>query len=273
MPPTPRRSRRGGRRRPLRGARSARRARGTAPRSGRSPAVPGRSGRLASASARTSRGRNRLERWVSASRPDPGLAREHRRLAGGAVRGSRARGRAPRRGRWPRARAPPPRGAASRVPAQGSVSPVITTVRPGAGGAEHLVGAHRSPAGGRHLAAALEHPEVGALRHAERAGRVDVERPRAVLLDEGEADRRDRVAGRERAQLEALAAPGDRHLALVDLLQLQDEGRPADHRPQHLHRRASPRGPDEPQRPLAPPQAVRLQEPRAARGSGRRAGG
>ena len=155
--------------------------------------------KTASASARTSRGANRLDRWVSTSRPTS--ASRARTAASRAVvwRVSRARSRSSSR-----KVASCTSTAAPRDELEGPLAGLGVAgdhhgpSRPGR--PEHLVRAHQPALGGGDLAPALEHAELRALRHAERAGGLEVERPRPVVLDERVADRRHRVAGREGAR-------------------------------------------------------------------------
>ena len=125
---------------------------------------------------------------------DAGVARELGRVDRGRVRGlERALPLVLEEGRLVdeqvRVRAPP------RAPIVcGAVSPAITTVRPGRDSPEHLVGRDGRAVGERDRLAALERAALGPEWNAERVGGLDVELPRAVVLDERVADRRARRA-------------------------------------------------------------------------------
>ena len=114
---------------------SARRARGTGSRSGRSRAAPARAVETRARPRRGPRaGAKRLDRCVSASRPTSASRRQGRRLAGRACAASRAaRSRSSSRKVASCTSRPAPRGGLERWPSQGSVSPEMTTRRPGRG--------------------------------------------------------------------------------------------------------------------------------------------
>ena len=105
---------------------------------------------------------------------------------------------------------------------------------PGPRRPEHLVGRDGRPVRERDGLAALERAALRPERNAEPVGGLDVELPRAVVLDERVADRRDAVPHGERD--EAVVAAVER-LPGVELLELVAVGEPAEdplQRPEQL---------------------------------------
>ena len=103
---------------------------------------------------------------------------------------------------------------------------------PGARRADHLLGPHAGDG-----LAALQAPEVRALRDAERARRRGVEAPRPVVLDEGVAEGGRAVVDREGG--DDVGAEPDL-LVRLELGHPQREARAPEHGPHGLDQRVQP---------------------------------
>ena len=135
------------------------------------------------------------------------------------------------------------------------MSPAITTVRPGRA-AEHLLGPHFATVGEGDRLAALQQATLGAERHTERIGRLDVEASRALVLDQRVTDRRDAVLDGKRHQ--AVVVAGER-VAGTELPELVPVGELAEDPAQRLEQVDESRRAVNRDRHLAPTQSERLE--------------